>query len=146
MLKPILTALALLVAAPAAGQGISLPVHGNWCGPGHGAGPALDLLDAACMRHDYCTMQAGRFDCGCDLAFRSELRMGPWPNPWIADKAHAVSDAIAMVPCAGPGGQAAKLDLAVNDWAAAVASGREPPWEVLNRLGALASEGLRRSY
>lgn len=133
-------------AGPALAQGPALPVHGNWCGPNHGAGPALDALDDACMRHDYCTMQVGRFDCGCDLAFMNELRGRPWPNPGMAQKARAVFEAIALTPCDGMPGQQAKLELAAGDWARAVASGQEPPWAFLDRLGALMAEGFARAH
>jgi hypothetical protein len=45
---------------------LSLPVYGNWCGPGHGGGTPVDDLDRACMRHDECYGRKGYFDCGCD--------------------------------------------------------------------------------
>lgn len=138
-------AFALLVAAPALAQGPAFPVHGNWCGPNHGAGPILDALDDACMRHDYCTMQLGRLDCGCDLAFMDELANRPWPNPFLAEKARAVFEAIALTPCTGAQGQGEKLSLAAATWARGVALGQEPPWAVLNRLGALLSEGAARA-
>lgn len=146
LLSSLVFALAAALSAPAGAQGLALPVHGNWCGPNHGAGPALDLLDAACLRHDICTVQAGRFDCGCDLAFMQELRGQPWPNPLLATKARAVYEAIAMTPCNGPGGQSAKVNMAASDWARDVAAGREAPWAILDRLGALAAEGFARAY
>jgi len=149
-MRILLIALAFLTTAatsiPAAAQGIALPVHGNWCGPNHGGGPALDLLDAACLRHDLCTIQAGRFDCGCDLAFMYELRHQPWPNAWLATKARGVFEAIAMTPCTGPGGQASKMSLAASDWMRDVTNGREAPWAFLDRLGVLATEGFSRAY
>lgn len=131
-------------ASPLAAQGINLPVHGNWCGPGHFGGMPIDLLDAACMRHDFCTVEFGPYTCGCDLSFMQELRAVSWPNPYLAEKAHAVYEAMAIVPCDGPGGQA-KVDMALNDWAGRVAAGQEAPWAVLERLGRLATEGLARS-
>jgi len=32
--------------------GLRFPIHGNWCGPGHGGGPCVDVIDRACRRHD----------------------------------------------------------------------------------------------
>lgn len=138
-------AIVVLIAAPAMAQGPSFPVHGNWCGPNHGAGPILDALDDACMRHDYCTMQVGRLDCGCDIAFMDELAYRPWPNPGLAAKARAVFEAIALTPCTGAQGQGQKLAMAAQTWARGVALGQEPPWAVFDRLGALFSEGMARA-
>lgn len=45
---------------------LKLPIWGNWCGPGHGGGPAKDLLDYACMQHDLDYAKYGYFDCGSD--------------------------------------------------------------------------------
>ena len=45
---------------------ISLPVWGNWCGPGYGGGPTKDLLDAACKQHDLDYGKYGYFDCNSD--------------------------------------------------------------------------------
>ena len=47
-------------------QSGGLPVHGNWCGPGHGGGPATDAVDAVCRTHDQCYGRSGYFDCRCD--------------------------------------------------------------------------------
>lgn len=43
-----------------------IPIHGNWCGPGHGGGPAIDAVDAVCREHDLCYDREGYFDCGCN--------------------------------------------------------------------------------
>ncbi|GKY88996.1 hypothetical protein [Sinisalibacter aestuarii] len=137
--------LAVSTAAPAVAQEMAFPVHGNWCGPYHGSGPILDALDDACFRHDFCASQNGLFNCGCDLAFMTELRERPWPNPALAEKARAVYEAIALAPCTDSEGQRSKMNLAAADWAAGVASGREPPWAILDRLGALMAEGVARS-
>ncbi len=145
MIRVIAFLLAAASAGPAAAQGLALPVHGNWCGPFHGAGPILDALDDACFRHDYCAVQRGPFDCGCDLAFMAELRQRPWPSPALAAKARAVYEAIALAPCRDPAGQREKMSLAAADWAAAVASGQEAPLAILDRLGALLAEGLARA-
>lgn len=53
---------------------LSLPIWGNWCGPGHGAGPALDVLDSICRKHDRCYGSRGYFACSCDRAIVSEIR------------------------------------------------------------------------
>jgi len=45
-----------------------LPVYGNWCGPGHGGGPAIDAVDAVCRTHDACYNNNGYKHCGCDRA------------------------------------------------------------------------------
>ena len=85
-LLPLLGALLLPVGEAHAFK--CLPIYGNWCGPGHpsaAALPPVDVFDAACMRHDYCT--AGPFpETACDRAFVGELhqlaaRTGYLPRP-----------------------------------------------------------------
>lgn len=142
MWKPL--ALILVLASPAAAQAPALPVHGNWCGPGWGAGPALDALDAACRRHDFCVSYQGSQNCGCDLGFMQELRRGPFPNPAMADKARAIYEAIALVPCTDPAGQATKTEMLMSDWMNGVMYGAEAPWAVLERLGKLAATAIGR--
>lgn len=44
----------------------SLPIWGNWCGPGYGGGRALDYLDAACRTHDLNYAYYGYFHCASD--------------------------------------------------------------------------------
>lgn len=47
----------------------SIPLYGNWCGPGQsGPGAPIDDLDTCCMVHDNCYGREGYFDCGCDAA------------------------------------------------------------------------------
>ena len=48
---------------------LSLPIWGNWCGPGH-SGPEAptDTLDAQCKKHDLCYSREGYFACSCDSA------------------------------------------------------------------------------
>lgn len=134
------------LAQPAAAQ-ISVPVHGNWCGPGHFGGPALDALDAACLRHDLCIAAHGApFDCGCDLAFMDELRRGPWPNEWLYLRARGVYEAIALIPCSDPQGQATKLDWAARDWLGNVLSGRELPTASLGRFLRMFADGVAGAY
>ncbi|MDX8047026.1 hypothetical protein SH601_13615 [Gracilibacillus sp. S3-1-1] len=60
---------------------LTLPVWGNWCGPGHGEGSTKDLLDKACMYHDKDYAEHGYFDCKSDalLILRIQIyydRMG----------------------------------------------------------------------
>lgn len=139
-----------LTALPAQAQEPAFPLHGNWCGIGHGGGPwalqPIDPLDAACMRHDICTEQLGRFDCGCDIAFMQELRSQYWPNPEIADKARAIHDAIAMMPCSSPQGMAYKAACLASDLATDMMSGREMPMDILRRWGLVGATGLGNSY
>jgi hypothetical protein len=33
-------------------KGLKLAIYGNWCGPGHGGGPCIDMADCLCKRHD----------------------------------------------------------------------------------------------
>lgn len=66
---------ALLLPAGAANAFKCLPLYGNWCGPGHPAVvalPPVDVFDAACMRHDYCTAGPAP-EVVCDRAFVGEL-------------------------------------------------------------------------
>lgn len=56
---------------------MSIPVWGNWCGPGY-SGPAApkDYLDTACMHHDICYGEKGYFNCSCDRELINEI----WRN------------------------------------------------------------------
>jgi hypothetical protein len=47
---------------------ISIPVWGNWCGPGYGSGKPKDVLDAGCKAHDKCYGDRHYFSCACDKA------------------------------------------------------------------------------
>ena len=59
----------------------SIPVYGNWCGPEHPKDLAtltppptpVDELDRLCMRHDYCYMEHGNFNCDCDNTFTTDV-------------------------------------------------------------------------
>ncbi len=111
--------LAMLPAASAPAQPafpVSVPVYGNWCGLAYPANPRtapppLDPLDAACMRHDYCVAVSGTGNCGCDIAFMTELRTSRWPDPFIRRNARAIYDAIAVLPCNSPSGTAYKYSM-----------------------------------
>lgn len=133
-----LFALLLLLYPLAASAQVSMPVYGNWCGLDHPATlafsePPVDALDAACMRHDYCTAARSRFDCGCDLALMGELRNTPWPNPTIQAQARGVHDAIAVIPCTDPLGAMQKQSLFMQDmWGDAI-NGNAAPLDMMDR-------------
>ncbi len=146
---PTILALALAgIAALAATQPVAaknpldLAVHGNWCGPGARSGPVTDDLDAACRAHDLCARREGWFDCGCDLAFMDRLRRKSWPTEALYQKARAVYEAIALVPCRGVEGQITKLTWVDHDWRGAVASGRETPVDRTRRFLRLLADGV----
>ncbi|POH72055.1 hypothetical protein [Arthrobacter glacialis] len=68
-----------LAAAQNSGRGdqvaakLGLPIWGNWCGPGHGGGAAVDVLDSICRTHDKCYGSRGYFACSCDRAIISDI-------------------------------------------------------------------------
>ncbi|THJ66485.1 hypothetical protein E8P82_08480 [Arthrobacter echini] len=55
-------------------NGLSLPLWGNWCGPGHGGGSAVDVLDSICRTHDKCYGSRGYFACSCDRAIVKDIQ------------------------------------------------------------------------
>lgn len=125
----------------------SIPVYGNWCGPNYPANPVtagapVDALDAACMRHDICTANRGRFDCGCDLALMSELRNTRWQNPRIQSDARGIYDAIAVVPCNDPFGTAQKQSLFIQDGLTDVYNGNAAPLDIVDRWRRMISRSL----
>lgn len=70
--------LAIVVGAafgllPTDAEADGFPVHGNWCGPGHGGGEPVDPLDEACKRHDECYADSGYFDCKCDTQLIDDI-------------------------------------------------------------------------
>lgn len=80
---------------------VSIPVWGNWCGPGHsGPGAPKDTLDTLCMRHDKCYAARGYFNCYCDAQLKAEIarfsdRMG-WRERAMAA---AITVAFSATPC-----------------------------------------------
>ncbi|AYJ33006.1 hypothetical protein D4R08_06580 [Corynebacterium xerosis] len=52
----------------------SFPVWGNWCGPRHGSGTPIDVLDRLCMEHDKCYASRGYFDCLCDRQLKDGIQ------------------------------------------------------------------------
>lgn len=69
---------------------ISLPIYGNWCGPGYGGGTPIDTLDRACMRHDNCYGIEGYFSCSCDYQLIADINFG-WPQMRIKEKIYATA-------------------------------------------------------
>jgi len=125
----------------------SIPVYGNWCGLNHPstpalAGPPVNALDAACMRHDICTANRGRFDCGCDLAFMNELRTTNWQNPTIQSIARGVYDGIAVMPCSDPFGTAEKQSLFMQDAMSDAFDGEIVPMDIMDRWRLLLLQNL----
>ena len=121
---------------------LPLPIYGNWCGPDHPRGfanarPPIDLLDSACMRHDYCIAAQGDFDCGCDITFLTELRNARWNNPYIQKNARGVYDAIALTPCQGASGTAFKQSMFMKDLFYDSITGRGTPMDVIERWRSL---------
>ncbi|HWP93360.1 MAG TPA: hypothetical protein VNN20_14295 [Thermodesulfobacteriota bacterium] len=55
---------------PVLPQQLSVPVYGNYCGPGFGDPtgntPPIDAVDAVCREHDLCYGRRGYLDCQCD--------------------------------------------------------------------------------
>ena len=50
-----------------------LLIHGNYCGIGNRPGTSpVDVLDAACQRHDACTHTGSLPSCACDERFLHE--------------------------------------------------------------------------
>jgi hypothetical protein len=136
LIKRLFVILALLWPLGTSAQ--SVAVYGNWCGPNYPANPALagppvDALDAACMRHDICTANRGRFDCGCDLALMNELRTTRWQNPGIQSAARGIYDAIAVTPCTDPFGTAQKQSLFMQDAMTDVFNGGAAPVDIMSR-------------
>ncbi|MHC6176610.1 hypothetical protein [Glutamicibacter endophyticus] len=66
------------LGAPSGGSGgvttYGMPVWGNWCGPGHGGGRAVDTLDSLCRTHDRCYGSRGYFACSCDRNLVSGIK------------------------------------------------------------------------
>ena len=79
-LASILLATCLVTSASAQfsrdGQGPTLLLHGNYCGPGNNAPLApIDALDAACARHDACTPAGGFPSKACNLRLQHDTKL-----------------------------------------------------------------------
>lgn len=79
---------------------LSIPIHGNWCGPGHGGvlstEPCIDRLDCACRAHDFCYSRYQSANCRCDTDVRDAM-----PGPKTA-KEHLVAAYFNLSPCQAP--------------------------------------------
>jgi len=140
-MRLVLAFLLVLGASPASAGEVAMAMHGNWCGPRHFGGPVVDVLDAACRRHDLCVAKAGYLDCGCDLDFMDELRHIRWPSEALYQKGRAIYEAISVAPCNDAEGMAKKLEWGANDRLGALLSGREPLFSSVDRFFKLLSEG-----
>eukprot|EP00180_Rhodochaete_pulchella_P002020 Plantae.Rhodophyta-Rhodochaete_pulchella.ctg30468.p1 GENE.Plantae.Rhodophyta-Rhodochaete_pulchella.ctg30468~~Plantae.Rhodophyta-Rhodochaete_pulchella.ctg30468.p1 ORF type:complete len:129 (-),score=3.32 Plantae.Rhodophyta-Rhodochaete_pulchella.ctg30468:412-798(-) len=72
-----------------------VPMHGNWCGPGHGGGTPVDEVDTACKDHDLCYRAHGYFNCKCDNELVSALAES---TKVIAG---VVREYFSVAPCSG---------------------------------------------
>ena len=64
----------------------------------------------------------------------------------LSDRARGVYEAITLIPCSDPAGQALKMEWAARDWMSAVLSGREPPTATMGRFMQMMGEALSRGY
>ena len=80
-----------------------IPVHGNWCGPGHGGehGDPIDALDAACKLHDQCYDEKGYLACSCDreLQIGLSVLISTTKDPILKAKILAVKAWFTAAPC-----------------------------------------------
>jgi hypothetical protein len=100
-------------AAPCAAQEGTAParptllIHGNYCGPGNNAPLApIDVLDAACARHDACTPNDDLPSRACNLRLQVEAERiadDPRQSPELRAVASVVASGAAMMPSAAPG-------------------------------------------
>lgn len=74
---------------------LSMPVHGNWCGPGHTgkttSSPCIDSLDCACRTHDNCYGDHGYFNCKCDVDFVNTLENVSGFKSWMCSAFFSMS-------------------------------------------------------
>lgn len=111
-------AIALAMPAPhddalEAADKVSIPLHGKWCGPGHGlstlprSASCIDKLDCACKQHDICYTEHGFGTCKCDMDVVNSLK-GSW-----AWKSLIVSAYFKVSPCRGPIGLGAQCKMTI---------------------------------
>jgi hypothetical protein len=89
----------LPVASDSRAAKVAMLFHGNYCGVGSRAGTApVDVLDAACMRHDACTPSGGIPSCACNARLQVE-------STAIAQDAHQPPELqfLASMTAAGAG-------------------------------------------
>ena len=85
-MKTLTLVLAILVGAvfgllPTDAEADGFPIHGHYCGPGHGGGEPDDALDEACKRHDECYERRGYSDCECDAQLLDAIDELPSGGP-----------------------------------------------------------------
>lgn len=87
--------------APRIRPQLSIPIHGNWCGPGHGGGPAIDPIDAVCRTHDKCYDRRGYSDCRCDRGLIARMPRAIARTNSVAAKLKGTAAAafFASIPC-----------------------------------------------
>jgi hypothetical protein len=87
----------------------SLPIYGNYCGPGIGDPtgnlPAVDAVDEVCKAHDLC-YQANKTDpffgpCNCDCALLRNMALAIQNTPTAQGRAagRLVANFFAIYPC-----------------------------------------------
>jgi hypothetical protein len=85
---------------------LSLPIYGNFCGPGHGdmSNDPIDAVDAVCKAHDSCYDSRGYFNCSCDRELIASMPRAILDTPSAGGKlAGAAAMAFfASVPCTCP--------------------------------------------
>ncbi|MGO2079495.1 hypothetical protein ACTXM3_00730 [Glutamicibacter arilaitensis] len=81
-------------SAPAGGvTTYGMPLWGNWCGPGHGGGRAVDTLDSLCRTHDRCYGSRGYFACSCDRNLVSGIKRNAYK---MGGKERAMASAVSV--------------------------------------------------
>lgn len=88
-------------AVQASSRKLSLPIHGIWCGPGHGGTltsntPCIDQIDCKCKAHDQCWDKHTQSNCKCDDDLVSALEAD------VSPVAVAIRDWFTVSPCVGP--------------------------------------------
>lgn len=80
-----------------------LLIHGNYCGIGGKPGlPPVDALDAACMRHDACTVDNKLPNCRCDEHLQQEataIAESPAETAELKALAAATAASMAVLIC-----------------------------------------------
>lgn len=80
-----------------------LLLHGNYCGIGGRPGlPPVDVLDAACMRHDACTKTGALPNCACNERLQREATAiveDPRTTPELKTLAAATAAGMAVLIC-----------------------------------------------
>lgn len=81
-------------------EGLTFSLYGNWCGPGHGGGEAIDGLDECCRKHDRCYEENGKYSCECDKALIRDIAGKFGEMDWKA-KMYAVAIVVyfLIAPC-----------------------------------------------